>query len=1211
MKISLRLIGAALLLVGMSGLRAQTGLGSINGSVIDRSGAVIAGAKVTVVQLTTKAKREVVTNAEGLFNLPSLVTGGYTLTITAPGFRETKLDNIVLNSYQEISIPAIQLDLGSGPASEVTVTAEQQLVKDTGERAETLQAQQVSETPNNGRNWANLLKIIPGGMALNDNAVQGREYGYYGYSDYSVNGKPSSDMQINLDGGSIVDHGSDAKTTVAPSLESIQEVAVLTNNFTAEYGNRAGASVNIVTKSGTNTFHGVAFENLRNEDLNANSWSNNYNGLPRPEYRYNYYGANLGGPIKKNRMFFFYNFEDFHQNIPGSTVLSREPTALERTGDFSQTINSAGVRPTIYEPGTQYYGTPTPFPNNIIPPSMINPLGKAIMNLFPLPNNPSNLNQNYILSYQAITPRLSQSGKYDWNISDKNRLYLRYSDDEGTATALGTYNTSAGLPFNIMNQPRPDRSAVGNFTHVFNSNLVLETLFNWSYDHVQVVPTNPAALDTTKLGLTGLPSAFPVINNILPGINSGGVYPTFNFNRLPAEAIANEYQTSTLVTWTKGTHTIKAGLQSFIDTKQENTASNDKGTYDFSASHSPFDTNYGPSNILVGALNEYTQVSSIAHKNSIFQDVQFFVQDSWKIKHNLTLDYGIRVYHMPAERDINPGALGDAVFIPSLYNPATAPRYYVPDPRNSKNVIDPAFPNNPLPSSTASALLYTIVPGSGNPLDGVAAIGSAAAGPTGLLSPKYLLLAPRGGFAWSPERDSKMVIRGGFGWGYNRNTIGDAVTAFNNGLTQTADYLQTSLSTLSGASSVTRISAISLAARDNSQKKAPTIYDFSVSMQHELPWKMVGDVAYVGNIQRHQPVDFNLNAIAPGTAFLPQYVDSTNAGYNFAGPITASNPGPLPGSNAENALVMRPYQGFNTLTATANVANNHYSSLQMKLSKRFGSGLTLASAYSYQILFTEQENEGDYNYLWKQYTGNVSASNRRNTWTTNYIYELPKFASWIHFDNRVGRGALNGWQFAHLLAYFGGQAYTPTFSVVEANTTTSVNTGLVFLGTPDFTPRIVASGNLSGAGGSTYFNPNSFTVPGIFPASNGTGPVNYLTGPGVWQNDMNLVKVFHITERKTLEFRINGYNVFNQVRRAASPATSAVNTSVQFKANGATFAQGFTVYNTPEELAARQLATTSNSPLTVYNQYRTGAGAPNLTNVEPMRILEAGLKFRF
>ncbi len=1205
---SFRLVVLSLAFAGT--VLGQAGLGSINGSVVDKSGAVIAGAHIVLVQSGTRSRREVATNAEGLFNLPSLVPGEYTVTVSAPGFRETRLDNLVLNSFQEMSLQAVQLEVGSGPASEVTVTAEQQLVKDTGERSETLQAQQVSETPNNGRNWANLLKILPGAMALNDNAVQGREYGYYGYTDYSINGKPGTDTQVNLDGGSIIDHGSDGKVTVSPSLESIQEISILTNNFTAEYGNRAGASINIVTKSGTNAFHGVAFENLRNEDLNANSWSNNYNGLPRPEYRYNYYGANLGGPIKRNRMFFFYNFENFKQNVPGSTVSSREPTALERTGDFSQTFNANGSRPSIYEPGTQYNGTPIPFPNNVIPSSQINPLGRAIMNIYPLPNNPNNQSSNYILTYQAIVPRLSQMIKYDWNISEKNRLYLRFSNDSGTNTNLGTYNTSAGLPFNLMNQYRPDRAAVGSLTHVFTSSLVLEGLFNWSYDYVLVTPTNPGALDTAKLGLSGLPSAFPVSDNILPGINSGGVYPTFNFNRLPAYARANEWQASGILTWTKGTHTFKFGLQSFIDTKQEITSANNKGTYDFSASHSLYDTNYGPSNILVGALNEYTQVSSVAHKDSIFHDTQFFAQDTWKASHNLTFDYGIRFYHMPAERDVNPSTDGDAVFIPSLYNPATAPRYYVPDPNNSKQVIDPANPGNPLPSATASTLLYTIVPGSGNIMDGVAAIGSAAAGNSGLLSPRFLLFAPRGGFAWSPGFDQKMVIRGGFGWAYNRNLISDAITAFNNGLTTTADYLQTSLSTLSGASSVSRISATSYAARDNSTRKSPTVYDYSVSVQRELPWKMVGDVAYVGNIQRHQPVNFNLNAIAPGTAFQSRFIDSTNAGYNYAGPVTAANPGALPGSNAENSLVMRPYQGFNSLTATANVANNRYDSLQLKLSKRFGSGLVLQSAYTHQRLLTDQESEGEYLYLWKQYTGNVSANNRYNTWTTNYIYDLPRVATLMGWNNLVARTALDGWQFAHLLAYFGGQPFSPSFSIQEANTGTSVSTGLVILGTPDLTPRILRNGNASGSGASPYFNPAAFTIPGTFPSSNGTGAINYLTGPGAWQNDMNLVKLFHITERKTLEFRVNAYNVFNQVRRTANPATNTVNSSIQFKANGSTFAQGFTVYNTPDQLAARAVAT-GLSPTAVYNQYRTGVGAPNLTNVEPMRVLEVGLKFRF
>ena len=446
--------------------------------------------------------------------------------------------------------------------------------------------------------------------------------------------------------------------------ESIQEMSVLTNNFTAEYGNRSGAVINIVTKSGTNAFHGVAFENLRNEDLNANSWANDYNGLPKQVYRYNYFGANLGGPVKKNRVFFFYNFEDFKQNIPGSIAQAEVPTALERQGNFSQTVNSLGQHPTIYEPGSQYSGTPVLFPGLIVPQSLINPLGQAVMNLYPLPNNPSNPTSNYTLVYQTILPRLSQVAKVDFNISNSTRMYLRYSNDGSTNTQLGTYNTSAALPFNLMNQYRPDRAAAGNITHTFSSSMVMESFFSWSYDYVSVTPTDPDAVDTTKLGLSGLPSVFKATNNILPGINVGGltrhsISTVCRRSRTPMNGKAPRPSPGP-----EGPIPLSSAASTSIDTKQEITAANDKGTYDFSSSNSPFDTGYAPANALVGALNEYTQVSSIAHKDSIFHDFQLFAQDSWRVSRGLTLNYGLRIYHMPAEGDVIPANSKDAVFLP-------------------------------------------------------------------------------------------------------------------------------------------------------------------------------------------------------------------------------------------------------------------------------------------------------------------------------------------------------------------------------------------------------------------------------------------------------------------------------------------------------------------------------------------------------------------
>src|SRR5215472_2670897 len=175
----------------------QAGLGTINGTVVDTSGAVVPGAKIRLVETSTKSTREVFSSAQGIFEMPSIVPGQYTLTLDAPGFREKKLDNITINGFQQLDLGQISLEIGSGPAAEITVTAEQQLVKDSGERMDTVQADQVADTPNNGRNWMNLLKLVPGAVANEDTGVVGREYGYYGYQDYTINGKAYQSTQIN------------------------------------------------------------------------------------------------------------------------------------------------------------------------------------------------------------------------------------------------------------------------------------------------------------------------------------------------------------------------------------------------------------------------------------------------------------------------------------------------------------------------------------------------------------------------------------------------------------------------------------------------------------------------------------------------------------------------------------------------------------------------------------------------------------------------------------------------------------------------------------------------------------------------------------------------------------------------------------------------------------------------------------------------------
>jgi hypothetical protein len=1203
-----------LLLAGLL-LPGQTGLGSITGDVVDPSGAKLPNASLRIVEKSTQTAFATVANNEGIFIFPAVAVGHYTLTIKAPGFRDRQIDNLDVSAYQQVSLGKLTLEVGAGPVETVNVTATADLVKDTATRMNAIAAAQVTDMPLAGRNWVTLLKVVPGANAIastnNSIAFNGREYTATGYADFRINGKPPGMTQVNLDGGSIVDQGSDAKTTVAPSAESIEEVSVLTNNFQAQYGYRGGNVINVITKSGTNHFHGTGFDDFRNEDLNANSWSNNCvacgTAIPRPKYRYNYVGGNLGGPVKKNKIFFFVNYENFVQTTPTNTTQSRTPTDLERKGDFSQTINpSTGKQQVIYEPGTQLTNGATgiPFPGNVIPAPMINPLGAAIMKIFPAPNLIGSLTNNYNFVSQTTQPRWDLTAKGDVNLTQNTRFSGRYTQDGGTQTGPNINITSGNLQDAIIKRPRPDRAAVGTLTHTFSPTFVMDALVGWSFDRVDWILVNPQEFTKQANGLEGLPLPYTPTNDILPAMTFG-TYPNFAFPRTPADSYTNEYQFSANFSWSKGTHLIKFGVLHIRNYKNEDDSSgpgagNDKGTFDFSPNaNSPFDTGYGPSNLLLGSLNSFSQTQYIAHKDAAYEDTDFYIQDTWKVRHNFTLDYGLRLYHMPSQHELNPANTNDATFLPSLWTPSQAVRLYVLDPASPSQVIDPAFPNNPLPASLTNILKYTIVPGSGNPRDGVAPFQTNGIGNNGILDPKFLLFAPRAGFAWSPGSGDKTVIRGGFGWGYNRPNIAQALNAFENGNAQQTNIVLTSLATLSQPTNVKPIGILSLGATDQASQKVPTVYDYSLSVQRLLPSQMVLDVGYVGNQQRHQPLQFNLNAVPLGTAYQSRYIDPSNPGSNFAGTVNASNPGPLPGSNAADPSVMRPYPGYNSITMNENSGNAHYNSLQVTLGKRMTHGLSFQAAYTLAKTAGSLENTGLFSSNWQQYTGYVLSNDRRHVFNASYSYEIPKLSQVMHWQNGFSRRVLDGWRFTGVFTAFSGAPYSPSFSIQQSKSTSSVTLGNIFVGTNDLTPRLQVSGDASSSGSPLYFNTSALALPTL--GSTGTGPRNFLWGPGSFTNDMSLVKTIRITESRGFELRINAFNPFNQVRRLN------VNSSIQYKANGTNFSDGFTVINTPDQLAANQVA--AGKP--AFQGYINGEGIVSLTNVQPMRIIELGLRFRF
>ena len=347
------------------------------------------------------------------------------------------------------------------------------------------------------------------------------------------------------------------------------------------------------------------------------------------------------------------------------------------------------------------------------------------------------------------------------------------------------------------------------------------------------------------------------------------------------------------------------------------------------------------------------------------------------------------------------------------------------------------------------------------------------------------------------------------------------------------------------------------------------------------------------------PIQFNLNAVPLGSAYAPQFIDPSNPGSNFAGTVTASNPGPLPGSNAADPSIMRPYPGYNSLTMNENSGNAHYNSLQVTLMKRLSHGISFQSSYTLARTAGNLENQGLFRQNWQKYTGYVLSNEREHVFNASYAYEIPKFSEILRFRNGFGRRLLDDWRFAGVFTAFSGAAYSPSFTIQQAKSTTNVNLGNLFLGTGDLTPRLLVTGSPNSASSPLYFDASGLGLPAL--ASDGTGPRNFLHGLGSFANDMSLIKTIRVKERYGFELRINAFNPFNQVRRLN------INSSIQYKANGPNYSDGFTVINTGAQLAANQVA--AGKP--PFQGYINGEGLASLTTVQPMRIVELGLRFRF
>jgi hypothetical protein len=735
----------------------------------------------------------------------------------------------------------------------------------------------------NGRNVLDYMKLIPGVTGLPDLHRSGTG----SIDGFNINGTRSNQHEFTLDGSSNVDTGNNGGTHVTLNTDSIEEVKILTSNYQAEFGKAAGGQIAITTKGGSNQWHGNGRLFHRHEGLNANEYFNKKNQLSGglsnapPLYRYNDVGYQIGGPIKKDKLFVFWSQEFFHQLVPvGGTTQFYTPTADERNGDFSHSTDGNGNPVTISGPGITNGKIDENDPNF---PTALKPAFdqmKKILGLYPKPNvdgfGVGGQNYNYSQFLSANAPRREDVLRVDFQLNSKNRLYGRWIHNTEN-------DSSPFLPF-----PGPYGifacSSVVNFPGGCSQKHP-----GWNFSANLVTSITPTLLNEVSVGPSHTLSIAQGVNGnvsrgkngidlqLLYALTPDQAIPDISFNGLNNTNFQGGYlgatpwkQANTTInandnlTWVRQNHTLKAGVFYQRNRKDQIAWGNINGQFQFNTGAASFTSgettyDYSLGDPLASALLGFFSPAngnpgfqqSTARPTGYFRynQLEFYVQDTWKVTSRLTLDYGMRFAWIPPQYDAKNQV---ALFVPSAYDPATAVKI------NSGG---------------------NIIPNSGDPLDGMRYVKSGQL-PDGGWDSRGIMPEPRFGFAYDVFSTHKTVLRGGFGMMHDR-VQGNLIynTVFNNpAVVQTGQVSADNIANLptiqaTFPNSVQSDKNIIGAAKNG---KVPTVYSFSFGIQHEIARGTTLDLAYVGTQSRHLVTSKDINAVPYGTAFTYSAQDPAN-----------------------------------------------------------------------------------------------------------------------------------------------------------------------------------------------------------------------------------------------------------------------------------------------------------------------------------------------
>ncbi len=1099
-------------------VRAQTSEATITGRIADPTDAPMAGAPVVVTNVDTGVARNTVTSGTGNYTVPFLIPGRYDVSVSVPGFKKSTRSGITLQVDQ---VARVDFALEIGAASEsVEVKATGAILDtETSSLGQVVENREVTELPVNGRNTLAFLELTPGvrmqpsaGANLNTISVQGR-------GNFSANGGLSNANDVLVDGAPVTIARANIVAFIPP-VDATEEFKVETNNYSAEYGRSSGAVVNMSIKSGTNQLHGTVYEFLRNRDMDSNLFFQNAAGLGRPALTFNQYGASVGAPIRKDRTFFFANYEGFNQ-AQGMSLTTTVPTLLQRTGNFSQTFTAGGQLIAISDPATTRIG-PTgayirdPFPGNIIPASEINPVGQKITNFFwPAPTTSgqafTNVNN---LTASATQPISSQQGiaRVDHTLNGKWKLFGTYAQQWIHRGFLDLFHNGTAPSISAYTEYQTDTDAVLAATAILSPRLVVELRSSFlRFGHHRYPPDYP--FDLTSLGFPASLQRQEQIQGF-PTLVVTGLQGASAVGGSTILSSSNNWTESGTMTWVHGNQTTKFGGAYRVGQANDINISNPTPSFTFTpqfTSSNPLAATATSGVALASMLLGFPSAGSVGYELPLadqrwYADV--FVQDDWKVTKRLTLNLGLQ-YSLDS-------SITERFNRVSWFDPSAVP-------------------------PIASAV--------GLPLTGALRFGSGSQ-----RTPENLFLnqwAPRVGFAF--QAMPKTIVRGGYGIFWLPNDLQTAstgtrasawtitttmVTSLNGGITPQDNLsnpfpngIQFPPGSSNGLNSLIG-QAISVYRRST---HTGYTQQWNFDLQQETWKNIVVDAAYAGSKSTALPIDIDLNQLpdkylSMGTALTQQVPNP------FYGLVTN---GILASPTVARGQLLRPYPQFGSVLAQGtNAGSATFHSLQVKATKRFSSSVILASyTFSKCIGDSEAPNSASQdvqpgggllsdNYNYRQ-DRSVCEFDSPQRFVLSYTIDLPfgKGKKFLDHGGIVDRVA-GGWQFTGIyIAQSGNPLYLSTSTNLLASAYVSYtrpnNNG--------------TSAKLSGSAVSRlneWFNTSVFSNPAAFTYGSTGRLLSDVRNQGIDNVDAGFFKnnPFGHDGRFNLQFRAELFNILNRVQ---------------------------------------------------------------------------------